>query len=251
MAALVIGICGGTGSGKTTLTERIRVALSPRQVVVLQQDHYYRDLGALHPRERARQNYDHPDSVDIPLMLKQVRQLRAGKAIYRPIYDFVHHCRDTRLLHVHSRPIVIIEGILIFHTKALRDLMDIKVFVDAEADLRFIRRLLRDVRERGRTVDSVAKQYLATVRPMHTEFIEPTRHYADIVIPEGAQKQVVIDLLIQKVRSRIDGRDPALKQFTPTAAVSPKINSKIGRITRGGRPVYPRSGEKQRNKRGD
>jgi uridine kinase len=211
VAALVIGICGGTGSGKTTLTARIEAALSRRKVVVLQQDHYYKDLRNLRPQERARQNYDHPDSVDMPLMVEHVSQLRAGRPIDRPIYDFVHHCRDARLLRVRPRPAVIIEGILVFQNKALRDLMDIKVFVDADADLRFIRRLLRDVRERGRTVDSVVGQYLKTVRPMHTEFIEPSRHYADIVIREGNQNQVAIDLLIQNIRSRIEGSDHARK----------------------------------------
>ena len=212
MTALVIGICGGSGSGKTTLTERIRTALSRRHVVVLQQDHYYKDLGNLHRDERARQNYDHPDSVDVPLMVEHVRQLRAGRAIDRPTYDFVHHCRDTRLLRVHPRSAVIIEGILIFQNKALRDLMDIKVFVDADADLRFIRRLLRDIRERGRAVDSVVEQYLKTVRPMHSEFIEPARRYADMVIPQGGQNQIAIDLLIEKIRSHIEGRDHALTQ---------------------------------------
>lgn len=204
MAALVIGICGGTGSGKTTLTERIQAALSRRQVVVLQQDHYYKDLKGLQPQKRAQRNYDHPDSLDIPLLLEHVSQLRAGQPIDRPIYDFVHHRRDARLLRIRPRPAIIIEGILVFQNKALRDLMDIKVFVDADADLRFIRRLLRDVRERGRTVDSVVEQYLKTVRPMHTEFIEPARHYADIVIPEGSQNQVTIGLLVQKIRSRIE-----------------------------------------------
>ena len=204
MATLVIGICGGTGSGKTTLTERLRTALSPRKVVVLEQDHYYKDLRNLPPRDRARRNYDHPDSVDMALMIENVRNLRAGRPINRPTYDFVHHQRETRLLRVRPRAAVIIEGILVFQNKALRDLMDIKVFVDADPDLRFIRRLLRDVRERGRTLDSVVEQYLATVRPMHAEFIEPARHYADVVIPEGGQNQAAIDLLIQMIRSRME-----------------------------------------------
>lgn len=210
MTALVIGICGGTGSGKTTLTERIRAALPRRDVVVLQQDHYYKEVRNLHLKKRARQNYDHPDSVDMPLLIEHVRQLRAGRSIDRPTYDFVHHRRDTRLFRVRPRPTVIIEGILVFQNKVLRDLMDIKVFVDADADVRFIRRLLRDVRERGRTVDSVVEQYLATVRPMHAEFIEPTRHYADIVIP-GGEDRVGIDLLMQTIRSRMDGGDRKLR----------------------------------------
>jgi uridine kinase len=173
-------------------------------VAVLQQDHYYKDVRNLHLKKRARQNYDHPDSVDMRLLIEHVRQLRAGRSIERPTYDFVHHRRDTRLFRVRPRPTVIIEGILVFQNKVLRDLMDIKVFVDADADVRFIRRLLRDVRERGRTVDSVAEQYLATVRPMHAEFIEPTRHYADIVI-QGGEDHVGIHLLIQAIRSRTEG----------------------------------------------
>jgi uridine kinase len=213
VAALVIGVCGGTGSGKTTLTKRIEAALSKRQVVVLQQDYYYKDLRHLKTHERARQNYDHPDSVDMDLMVEHVTQLRAGQAIERPIYDFVHHCRDTRLLRVRPRPTVIVEGILVFYNKALRDLMDIRVFIDVDADLRFIRRLLRDVRERGRTVDSVVEQYLNTVRPMHTRFIEPARHFADIVIPEGAHNQAAVDLLIEEVRSRMEGTDRASPTF--------------------------------------
>lgn len=202
---LVVGICGGTGSGKTTLTERIRAALSRNRVLVLQQDHYYKDQGNLHPDERARQNYDHPQSVDMPLMVEHVRQLRSGQTIARPTYDFVHHTRKKRLLRLHPRPVVIIEGILTFQNKHLRNLMDIKVFVHADADVRFIRRLLRDVRERGRTVDSVVEQYLKTVRAMHAEFIEPTRRYADVVIDKGGENQAAVDLLIQNIRSRIEG----------------------------------------------
>ncbi len=200
---LVIGICGGTGSGKTTVTERIISALSLESVLVLQQDHYYRDLPRLPVEERARQNFDHPDSLDTPLLVEHIRQLRQGTPIERPTYNFSRHERESRTLRMEPRPAIIVEGILIFESKALRDLMHIKIFVDTDADLRFIRRLSRDIRERGRTVDSVVDQYLATVRPMHMEFIEPSKRHADVIIPEGGHNEVGIDLVIQKIRSLV------------------------------------------------
>lgn len=200
---LVIGICGGTGSGKTTVTDRIISALSLESVLVLQQDHYYRDLPHLPLEQRARQNFDHPDSLDTPLLVEHVRQLREGAPIERPTYDFARHEREASTLRMEPRPAMIVEGILIFENKALRDLMDIKIFVDTDADLRFIRRLGRDIRERGRTVDSVVEQYLATVRPMHMEFIEPSKRHADVIIPEGGHNDVGIDLVIQKIRSLV------------------------------------------------
>ncbi len=198
---LVIGICGGTGSGKTTIADRIISALSEQDVLVLQQDHYYKDLPHLPLDERAKQNFDHPDSMDTPLLTEHMRQLREGKAVERPVYDFTQHRRVARTVRLEPRPALILEGILIFENKALRELMDIKIFVDTDADLRFIRRLSRDIRERGRTVESVVQQYLATVRPMHMEFIEPSKRYADVIIPEGGYNEVGIDLVTQKIRS--------------------------------------------------
>jgi len=200
---LVIGICGGTGSGKTTVTQRIISTLSHESVLVLQQDHYYRNLPHLPLDVRARQNFDHPDSLDTPLLVEHVRQLREGRAIERPTYDFARHEREARTLRLEPRPAIIVEGILVFESKPLRELMDIKIFVDTDADLRFIRRLGRDIRERGRTVESVVEQYLATVRPMHMEFIEPSKRYADVIIPEGGYNEVGIDLVIQKIRSLV------------------------------------------------
>jgi len=200
---LVIGICGGTGSGKTTITERIISALSPESVVVLQQDHYYKDLPHLPLEQRAKQNFDHPDSFDTPLLIEHVRKLRAGIPVDRPVYDFAKYERASQTVRFNSHPAMILEGILIFESKALRDLMDIKIFVDTDADLRFIRRLRRDIRERGRTVDSVVEQYLATVRPMHMEFVEPSKRHADVIIPEGGHNEVGIDLVIQKIRSLV------------------------------------------------
>jgi len=200
---LVIGICGGTGSGKTTITERIISALSPESVLVLQQDHYYRNFPHLSLEERARQNFDHPDALDTPLFIEHVRQLREGRPIDRPVYDFTKHERAHQTVRMNPSPALILEGILIFENKTLCDLMDIKIFVDTDADLRFIRRLGRDIRERGRTVESVVNQYLATVRPMHMEFVEPSRRHADVIIPEGGNNEVGIDLVIQKVRSLV------------------------------------------------
>jgi uridine kinase len=198
---LVIGICGGTGSGKTTITERIISALSPESVLVLQQDHYYKDFPHLPLDQRAKQNFDHPDAFDTPLLVDHVRQLREGHAVERPVYDFTKHQRAADTVRLAPSPAMILEGILIFENKALRDLTDIKIFVDTDADLRFIRRMGRDIRDRGRTVESVVKQYLATVRPMHMEFIEPSKRYADVIIPEGGYNEVGTDLVIQKIRS--------------------------------------------------
>ena len=203
---LVIGICGGTGSGKTTIAERIISVLAPASVLVLQQDHYYRDFPQLSLEERTQLNFDHPDSFDTPLLVEHVRKLSEGQAIDRPVYDFAKYERSGETIRIDSYPAIILEGILIFENKALRDLMDIKIFVDTDADLRFIRRLRRDIVERGRTVESVVGQYLSTVRPMHLEFVEPSKRHADVIIPEGGHNDVGIDLVSQKIRSLV-GRD--------------------------------------------
>jgi uridine kinase len=200
---LIIGICGGTGSGKTTITDRLIQALSESRVLVLQQDHYYKDLPHLPLAERAKQNFDHPDSMDTPLLVEHVRRLRQGEPVERPVYDFVEYRRMAETVRLEPRSAIIIEGILIFDNSTLRELMDIKIFVDTDADLRFIRRLLRDIRERGRTMESVVEQYHTTVRPMHLEFVEPSKRYADVIIPEGGHNQVGIDLVVQKIRSLV------------------------------------------------
>ena len=199
----MIGICGGTGSGKTTITSRIIGALSESNVVVLQQDNYYKGFEELSFEERVKVNFDHPDSMDTPLMAEHVKQLRAGMAIDRPTYDFANFRRLEETVRIEPRAAIIIEGILIFESPALRDLMDIKIFVDTDADLRFIRRLVRDIRERGRTMEMVIEQYMATVRPMHLEFVEPSKRHADVIIPEGGHNEVGIDLVIQKIRSLV------------------------------------------------
>ena len=203
MKCLIIGICGGTGSGKTTITDRIISTVSPERVLILQQDHYYKDFPELSIEQRAKLNFDHPDSMDIPLLIEHLRRLRTGQSIDRPVYDFARYERDTQVVRMNPSSAVIVEGILLFENKELRDLMDIKIFVDTDADLRFIRRMSRDIRERGRTVDSVIQQYLTTVRPMHMEFIEPSKRYADVIIPEGGHNEVGIDLVVQKIRSLV------------------------------------------------
>lgn len=200
---LIIGICGGTGSGKTTIASRIISALPPESVLILQQDHYYKDFPDLPLERRARQNFDHPDSFDTSLLIHQLRDLKRGETVERPVYDFTKHARATSTVRMNPASAIILEGILIFENKQLRDLMDVKIFVDTEADVRFIRRLRRDIRERNRTVESVIEQYLSTVRPMHMEFIEPSKRHADVIIPEGGHNDVGIDLVIQKIRSLV------------------------------------------------
>ena len=199
----VIGICGGTGSGKTTVTNRLSRALADSGVLVLQQDHYYKDLSHLPLEERSTCNFDHPNALDTRLFIEHVKQLKEGKSIERPVYDFTQHRRLGETVRLESQPAILVEGILVFENEPLRNLMDIRIFVDTDADLRFIRRLVRDIRDRGRTLESVIEQYQKTVRPMHLEFVEPSKRYADIIIPKGGHNEVGIDLVIQKVRSLI------------------------------------------------
>lgn len=198
---MIIGICGGTGSGKTTVSSKILETIDSSSVALLQQDHYYKELAHLPVEVRARQNFDHPDSIDMELFVQHLQCLKNGEAIERPVYDFTIHTRSKQTVRVNPKPVVIVEGILIFENKPLRDLMDIKIFVDTDADLRFIRRLSRDITERARTVESVINQYLSTVRPMHLEFVEPSKRYADVIIPEGGFNTVGIDLLSEKIRA--------------------------------------------------
>jgi len=197
---VVIGVAGGTASGKTTVVQRIVESLGGTKVTVLEHDRYYRDRGDLRFEERAALNYDHPDALETDLMVRHVKDLRAGRAIEAPVYDFTMHARKPVTESLPPRRAIIIEGILIFADAPLRDLMDIKVFVDTDADTRFIRRLQRDVAERGRTMESVIDQYLNTVKPMHFEFVEPTKRYADIIVPQGGHNTVAIDMLLGLLR---------------------------------------------------
>ncbi len=201
---MIIGICGGTGSGKTTVARRILENVSDEHVAYLQQDSYYRNLGDMPVELRHQINFDHPDALDNDLFANHVRALRCGDPIEMPVYDFASHSRKAETIRIAPKPILIVEGILIFVDAALRALMDIKIFVDTADDLRFIRRLQRDVSDRGRSVDSVIRQYLETVRPMHLQFVEPSKRFADVIIPEGGHNEVGIDLISGKIRSQIE-----------------------------------------------
>jgi uridine kinase len=200
---MIIGICGGTGSGKTTVANRILESVSKGEVVFLQQDSYYRNLDQLPLDYRNVVNFDHPSAIDNDLLVEHLRALKRGEAVEIPLYDFKTHSRRDETLHVEPQPIIIIEGILIFAEQRLLDEMDIKVYVDTPDDIRFIRRLRRDVAERGRTVESVIEQYLVTVRPMHTQFVEPSKRCADVIIPEGGHNLVSISLISGRIRERL------------------------------------------------
>lgn len=200
---MIIGICGGTGSGKTTVANRILESVSKDEVIFLQQDSYYRNLDQMPLDLRNQINFDHPDAIDNDLLVEHLRALKAGEAVELPLYDFKTHSRRAETLHMEPRPIIIIEGILIFAEQRLLEEMDIKVYVDTPDDIRFIRRLRRDVAERGRTAESVIEQYLSTVRPMHMQFVEPSKRYADVIIPEGGHNLVSIGLISGRIRERL------------------------------------------------
>lgn len=192
---LVVGVAGGTGAGKTTVTRAIAEAVGHDRVAELPEDAYYREYHNLSEAQRTAINWDHPDTIEVELLLAHLRQLTNGHAIERPVYDFAAYARSPQTIRIEPMPVIIVEGILLFVEPRLRDLFDVKVFVDTDPDLRFIRRLLRDVRDRGRTVESVVSQYLTTVRPMHVAFVEPSKRYADVIVPEGGENHVAIELL--------------------------------------------------------
>lgn len=201
---IVIGVTGGSGSGKTTVTKAILDDLKGESILVLQQDSYYKAQDQKTMDERRANNYDHPDAFDIDLYIKDIESLRRREGIDAPIYDFTVSTRSAETRRVEPADIIILEGIMVFSDARLRDLMDIKVYVDTDDDIRFIRRLQRDVVERGRTVDSVINQYLATTKPMYHQFIEPTKRYADLIVPEGGANHVAIDILTLKARDIIE-----------------------------------------------
>jgi uridine kinase len=200
---MIIGICGGTGSGKTTIANRILQSVSADEVVFIQQDLYYRNLKDMPLDYRNAANFDHPDALDNDLLVNHLKKLNAGEPVELPIYDFRTHTRLPDTTPIQAKPIVIVEGILIFAEPRLLEQMDIKVFVDTPDDIRFIRRLKRDIAERGRTLDSVIEQYIATVRPMHNQFVESSKRHADVIIPEGGHNLVSIDLISGKIRERL------------------------------------------------
>ncbi|SHF66938.1 uridine kinase [Ornithinibacillus halophilus] len=196
---VVIGVAGGSGSGKTSVTRSISQRFSDKTILVIEQDYYYKDQSHLPYEERLNTNYDHPLAFDNDLLIEHLKQLIDSKGIEKPVYDYKLHTRSKKVIQVEPKDVIIVEGILILEDPRLVDLMDIKVFVDTDADLRIIRRLLRDIKERGRTLDSVIDQYLNSVRPMHLQFVEQTKRYADIIIPEGGQNKVAIDIMATKI----------------------------------------------------
>ncbi|PID23843.1 uridine kinase [Sporosarcina sp. P7] len=198
---VVIGITGGSGSGKTSVTKKIHEVFQGHSVVVIEQDDYYKDQSHLVFEERLTTNYDHPLAFDTDLLIQHIHQLINRQAIEKPTYDYTLHTRSTEKVTVDSQDVIILEGILVLEDERLRDLMDIKLFVDTDSDIRIIRRILRDIHDRGRTVDSVVEQYVKVVRPMHNQFIEPTKKYADIIIPEGGENAVAIDLMVTKIKT--------------------------------------------------
>mgnify|MGYP003964892141 FL=1 len=198
---ILIGIGGGTGSGKTSIAKQLFEKYGEGEVVVIEQDAYYRDLSIMNLDERHKQNYDHPDATDIVLFGQHVISLMKGAAVEVPIYDFATHLRSKETKKINPHHVIVVEGILALHYPVLRELMDIKIYVETPADIRFIRRLSRDIDERERTAQSVIDQYLKTVRPMHEQFVEPSKFYADIIIPEGGENKVAIDLLHTKIKA--------------------------------------------------
>jgi uridine kinase len=200
--AILIGVAGGTGSGKTSMARNIVKDFDSRDVVIIEQDSYYHDLSHIPLEIRGHHNFDHPDAYDFVQLKSDMRKLLAGEEVDIPVYDYKTHTRSKeQVLHISGHKIIVLEGIMVLYDMELRDLMDIKIYIETAPDIRFIRRLKRDIYQRGRTVDSVIQQYLETVRPMHEQFIEPTKKYADIIIPEGGHNTVAIDLFKTKVRS--------------------------------------------------
>ena len=199
MKTLCIGVAGGTGSGKTTVANEIVRRVGRDRIVIVNQDRYYHDLAHLDGHQRSHHNFDHPDAIEEELLEKHISLLKAGEAAPLPVYDFARHVRVAATEWADPQPVILVEGILILAIPPIRELLDVKIFVDTDADLRFIRRLRRDMAERGRTVDSVVDQYLATVRPMHLEFVESSKRWADVIIPEGGFNTVALDLVISRI----------------------------------------------------
>ena len=199
---IIIGIAGGTGSGKSTLADNIRKEFA-NNITMLSHDYYYKSNSHLSFDERKKLNYDHPDAFDTDLLIEHLNKLKKGEVIYRPNYSFVTHLREEQTVEVVPKKVILLDGILIFENKELRDMMDIKIFVDTDADIRFIRRLVRDVSDRGRTLESVIEQYTTTVKPMHEQFVEPSKKYADIIVPEGGYNHVALNMISEKIRSII------------------------------------------------
>ncbi|MBQ7786991.1 MAG: uridine kinase [Alistipes sp.] len=204
MKVTIIGVAGGSGSGKSTLVKKLQEAFGAEDVSTLCHDYYYKEHSDMSYEQRTQLNYDHPQAFDTDMMVEHIRSLKNNETIERPVYSFVEHNRTAERVTVKPSKVIIIDGILIFENQELRDLMDIKVFVDTDADVRLARRILRDVCNRGRSMESVIEQYLSTVKPMHEEFVEPSKRYADVIIPEGGFNSVAVEMLIQSIRSLIN-----------------------------------------------
>jgi uridine kinase len=205
---LVVGIAGGSGSGKSTVARRLTEALQGASVAFIDMDAYYRNFAHLAMDERRRINWDHPDAFDWELLLEQLRALAAGLPVEKPVYDFVTHTRAPETVPIAPVDVIVIDGILLFTDERVRELCDVKVFVDADADVRVIRRIRRDTRKRGRTLEEILDQYLTTVQPMHLQFVEPSKRYADIIVPRGGHNQVAIEMLVAKIQRRLETRRP-------------------------------------------
>jgi uridine kinase len=203
--AVLIGIAGGSGSGKTSFAEKLRAGLGPERCVMLAQDSYYKDGSGLDAAARAAINYDHPDAFDTPLLIQDLRDLKAGRPVPHLTYDHASYARRVLPDPMSPRPVILLEGILILAEEPLRRLMDIRLFIDTDADVRILRRLRRDIKDRGRSFDSVEAQYLGSVRPMHLEFVEPSKRYADLIVPEGAQNEVALEAVLARVRAMMRG----------------------------------------------
>lgn len=201
---VVIGVAGGSGSGKTSVTKAIYESFKGHSITMLQQDYYYKDQSDLPFEERLKTNYDHPLAFDNDLLIEHIEKLLRYETIDKPVYDYSIHTRSKEIIEVEPKDVIILEGILVLEDERLRNLMDIKLFVDTDADIRIIRRMSRDIKERGRTLDSVIEQYTNVVRPMHNQFIEPTKRYADVIIPEGGQNHVAIDLMVTKIQTILE-----------------------------------------------
>jgi len=209
---IIIGVTGGSGGGKTSVSRAILANFPNEKIAMIEHDSYYKDQTHLTFEERVKTNYDHPLAFDTDLFVADLNRLLAGEAIDKPVYDFANHTRSSEVIHQESKDVIIVEGILILEDPRLRDLMDIKVYVDTDDDIRLARRILRDIKERGRSVESVINQYVDVVKPMHHQFIEPTKRYADIIVPEGGYNQVAIDLLATKIHSILQGKALEAKQ---------------------------------------
>ena len=207
MSTLIIGVAGGTGSGKTTVADEIVRRVGPGRIISVHQDRYYRDLSHVDPDQRTQRNFDHPNAIEEELLVEHLGRLTSGQPAPLPVYDFARHIRTTSVEIAEPRPVVLLEGILILAVAPVRELIDVKLFVDTDPDIRFIRRLRRDLAERGRTVQSVIDQWSKTVRPMHLEFVEPSKRYADLIIPEGGFNTVALDLVISRIEKVLDGSE--------------------------------------------